>query len=219
MILLKKFKKLIPSYRHKTDINIYDNTPASLKYSKIQTKNNTKNLIKRKKTLFKNYFVNINFVYNTNLTIITKNFIYQMKPYKKHIICSTLNDCKYIIPGIENVNPGKVLYPHSQFKYVYKTFFLRGFITYLHKLPNNSICSNATNINNNKITFAKSSGTYCKLKQNKKSKKKLLLVQLPSLQEILLTKNTKVYVGKNQNFKVNELIDGKWGSRISKKKK
>lgn len=219
MILLKKFKKLIPSYRHKTDIKLFDNSFIKVPYTKKLTKNCTKNLIKRKKSLFNNFIINLNFIYNSNLTLITKAFIYKNKPYKKYLICSTLDNTKYITPGIENVNPGKILYSHSQFKYTYKHFFLKGFITYLHKLPTNSICSNATNINNNKITFAKAGGTYCKLKKNKKSKKKLLLLQLPSSQEILLTKNTKVYVGKNQNFKTNQLVEGKWGSSFSVKKK
>jgi len=219
MVLLKKFKKLIPSYRHKTDVKLFDNTPSSLTYSKKLTKNNTKNLIKRKKIIYKHFFINLNFIYNNNLNIITKNYIYQTKPYKKYLVSTSLNGTRYITPGIENVNPGKILYSHSQFKYVYKTFFLKGFITYLHKLPTNSLCSNATNLCNNKITFAKSGGTYCKLKKNKKSKKKLLLLQLPSTQEILLTKNTKVYVGKNQNFKTNQLVEGKWGAGFSLKKK
>jgi hypothetical protein len=35
------------------------------------------------------------------------------------------------------------------------------------------------------------------------------LLDLPSKTEILLPKNTKVYVGKNNNFKVNELTEGK----------
>jgi large subunit ribosomal protein L2 len=86
-------------------------------------------------------------------------------------------------------------------------------------LPVNTFCSNITNITNTKITFAKAGGTYAKIKKNKKSKKKLLLLELPSRQQLLVTKNTKVYVGQNQNFRTNELIEGKWGYGFSLKKK
>jgi ribosomal protein L2 len=76
-------------------------------------------------------------------------------------------------------------------------------------LPINAICCNITNIINTKLTFAKAGGTYAKLKKNKKNKKKLLLLELPSKQEILLTKNSKAYVGQNQNFNTNQLVEGK----------
>jgi ribosomal protein L2 len=36
---------------------------------------------------------------------------------------------------------------------------------------------------------------------------------------MLLPKNTKVYVGRNQDFKINELVEGKWGNSFSLKKK
>lgn len=216
MILLKKFSKIIPSYRHKTDIKLFDNSLINLKHKKVNKKN--LNLISRKKKLFLNFYYNLHSIYNKNLTLITKQYIYKLKPYKKIIICETLEGIKYLIPGIENVNPGKILYSHDNFRYIFKTFFLRGFLTYLFKLPINTLCCNISNIFNNKITFAKSSGTYCKLKKTKKSKKKLLLLELPSNKEIYLTKNTKVYVGKNQNFKKNELVEGKWGSSFSIKK-
>jgi large subunit ribosomal protein L2 len=89
----------------------------------------------------------------------------------------------------------------------------------LWKLPVNSFLCNVSNSLNTKLSFAKSSGTYCKKKKIKKNKKKLILLDLPSKKEILLPKNTKVYVGKNNNFKVNELTEGKWGNSFSLKKK
>lgn len=42
---------------------------------------------------------------------------------------------------------------------------------------------------------------------------------MPSKQQLLVTKNTKVYVGQNQNFRTNELVEGKWGASFSLKKK
>lgn len=217
MILLKKFKKLIPSFRHKTDIKIFDNTSIKLKHKKTIKKNIT--LIFRKKKLFLNYYYNLHSIYNKNLTLISKNYVYKLKPYKKILICQTLEGIVYLLPGIENINPGKIIHSHENFKYFLKSFLIKGFLTYLYKLPINTVCCNISNLLNNKITFAKSSGTYCKFKKIKKSKKKLLLLELPSHKELLVTKNTKVYVGKNQNFKKNELIEGKWGSSFSINKK
>lgn len=72
-----------------------------------------------------------------------------------------------------------------------------------------SIFCNITNLANNKITYAKAAGTYCLLKKNKKTKNKLLSITLPSKQSVLLNKMTKVYMGKNNNFKLNELVEGK----------
>lgn len=217
MILLKKFKKIIPSYRHKTDVKIFDNSNIKLKH-KIKNKKNI-TLIFRKKKLFVNFCYNLHSIYSKNLNLITKEYVYNYKPYKKIIICQTLEGTQYLLPGVENINPGKILYSQENFKYVLNKFLIKGFLTFLYKLPVNTICSNISNILNTKITFAKSSGTYCKFKKIKKSKKKLLLLQLPSEQELLVTKNTKVYIGKNQNFRKNELIEGKWGSSFSLKKK
>ena len=216
---MKKFKKIIPSFRHKTDIQIFDNsrliTPHHL-YNKPIIINN---LIKRKKKLFKPFSYSLNLVFHNNLNLLTSSYTYNMKPYKKIITCQTLTGEFYNIPGIEYINIGRVLL--SQINIILHTnkFLCKGILTYLRKLPMNTICCNITNFNNNKLTFAKSSGSFCKLKKNKKNKKKLLLIELPSKQEVFFTKNTKAYVGQNQNFRVNELTEGKWGSSFSLKKK
>jgi len=219
MILLRKFSKFIPSYRHKTDIQIFDNSFYKFKYPLYHKKLKTINLIKRKKTLFNTfcYFLNLN--YQKNLNLLTKSYTYSYKPYKKIIICQTLVGDTYFYPGIENINVGKIILAQSNFLQYSTKFLSKGFFTYLWKLPINAICCNITNIINTKLTFAKAGGTYAKLKKNKKNKKKLLLLELPSKQEILLTKNSKAYVGQNQNFNTNQLVEGKWGFSFSKKKK
>lgn len=219
MILLKKFSKLIPSYRHKTDIQLFDNTRHKFSFPTYYKKNNTINLIKRKKKLFKHFSYSLNFAVQQNFNLITKSYVYNFRPYKKIIICQSVTGDSYILPGIENVNVGKILLSSINILKYPLNFLSKGFITFLWKMPINSLCSNVANLNNTKITFSKSGGTYCKLKKNKKTKKKLLLLELPSKQEILLTKNTKAYVGQNQNFRTNELIEGKWGSSFSLKKK
>lgn len=219
MILLKKFSKKIPSFRHKTDIQLFDNDKIAFSHKSYHKNIKTINLIKRKKIIYKSFNYNLHCLNSTNFNLIVKCFSYQFKPYKKIIICQTLDNISYNIPGIDLLNPGQVLFAHNNFKFLIKNFCLRGFSTLLWKLPINTICSNISNYNNTKITFSKSSGTFCKLKKNKKSKKKLLLIELPSKQEKLLTKNTKIFVGKNQNFRTNELVEGKWGFGFSLKKK
>ncbi len=219
MILLKKFKKLIPSYRHKTDIQIFDNSLLKTQFRLYNKPLNSINLIKRKKKLFNPFCYLINFVFNKSLNLITTSYSYNMRPYKKIISCQTLTGEIYNIPGIENINIGKILLTQTNISNYTNHFLCKGILTFLWKLPYNTNCCNIANLQNIKITFAKASGTWCKLKKNKKNKKKLMLIELPSKQEILLPKHTKAYVGQNQNFKTNELIEGKWGSSFSLKKK
>lgn len=219
MILIKKFSKKIPSFRHKTDIQLYDNQTTPFFQTNYHKEAKTFNFIKRKKIFYKNFNYNTHCLTSKNLILIVKHFSYKLKPYKKIIVCQTIDNINYNIPGIEFLNPGQIIFPLHNFKNLIQNFCLRGFSTLLWKLPINTICSNISNYNNTKITFSKASGTFCKLKKNKKNKKKLLLVELPSKQEKLLTKNTKIFVGKNQNFKTNELIEGKWGFSFSLKKK
>lgn len=219
MIILKKFKKIIPSFRHKTDIQIFDNSRLHTKYKLYNKPLRSGNLIKRKKTLFGAFCYNLSFVFNSNLNLITTSYSYNMRPYKKIITCQTLTGEIYNIPGIDSLNIGKILLTQANIIMYPSKFICKGILTYLWKLPMNTICCNVTNLNNTKITFAKAGGTFCKLKKNKKNKKKLLLIELPSKQELLFTKNTKAYVGQNQNFRTNELIEGKWGSSFSLKKK
>lgn len=219
MIILKKFLKKIPSFRHKTDIHIFDNQSVFFKRFVYHKKNKDYSLVKCKKKLFNqyNYTLNKNIIKYNNL--ITKKISYNFKPYKKIILCSTLSGLVYNFPGIESVNVGKILSSHNSVSYITNKYLMRGFITFLKYIPYNIFCSNILNLCNNKITYTKSSGTYSKLKKLKKTKKKLLLMELPSRKTILLTKNTKAYIGQNQNFKTNELVEGSWGFSFSLKKK
>ena len=151
--------------------------------------------------------------------LIIKNFYLFKKPYKKFLKATTIHNINYILPGIEFVNIGKILYRFHNIELNIKKFFFKGFIVYLHLIPINIIFSNITNIINTKITYSKSSGTYCKQKKTKKEKKKLILVILPSNSSIYLSKNNKAYIGKNENFNSNKLIEGSWGHSLKKYKK
>jgi hypothetical protein len=209
MILLKKFTKKIPSFRHKTDIQLFDNSRHNFNYHIKNTKLKTKQFVKHKKIIANPFCYNLHSINSDHLNLITQKYVYNFRPYKKIIICKTLNNITYNLPGIENVNIGKILFAHNNLKYCVNLFTFKGFVTYLYRVPTNTICSNVMDKYNTKITFAKAGGTYCKVRKNKRNKKKLLLIELPSKQEIFLTKYTKIYVGKNQNFRTNELTEGK----------
>jgi hypothetical protein len=131
MILLKKFSKIIPSYRHRTDIHIFDNSFYNFNYPVYHKKIHTINLIKRKKSLFKSFYFSLNVNFQKNLSLITKNYTYVFKPYKKIIICQTLTGENYFYPGIENLNIGKIILPQCDFLSYPTKFLSKGFFTYL----------------------------------------------------------------------------------------
>jgi hypothetical protein len=131
MFLLRKYNKFIPSFRHKTDIQIFDNTHHHLKHIVYHKANKTVNLIKRKKTLFKSFNYFLNLLISNKLNLITKQYIYNYKPYKKIINCQSLSGIEYNLPGIENINIGKILYSYSNLNTNLKKFIFKGFIAYL----------------------------------------------------------------------------------------
>ena len=216
MNLTKTYKKLIPSYRHKKSIELFDNS-----WHKISTKKRIVNCnyIKRKKLFSTPKPILINKIILKHTNLITKNFYYVKKPFKKFIFCQTIDNFEFVLPGIDYVNVGKIIYNYNFHNDLRNKFFFKGFITYLYMIPITVIFSNLSNNISNKITYAKSSGTFCKTKKTKKLKKKLLSVFLPSQKEIIINKMSLAYIGKNVNFKVNELVEGKWGFSFYNKKK
>jgi hypothetical protein len=131
MILLKKFSKLIPSFRHKTDVQIFDNTLEKFLHPSYHKALKTVNYVKRKKTLFKPFCYSLSLSFQTNFNLLTKSYVYNFKPYKKIISCQTLTGEVYHIPGVENVNIGKILLSQSNILNYPSKFMCRGFITYL----------------------------------------------------------------------------------------
>jgi ribosomal protein L2 len=208
MILIKNTTKKIPSFRHKKILNIYDN---SYVFNKNKKKIHNNNYIVRKRLFYNIQSTSLNINFFKHIDVITKKIYYNFKPYKKFIQCETHTNTLLTIPGIEFLNVGKVIYHYDHFKNFKNKFFFKGFIVYVYMIPITVYFSNITNRLNNKITFSKSSGTFCKKKKTKKNKKKLVLVILPSKQEIYINKMCKAYIGKNVNFKVNELVEGKYG--------
>ena len=216
MILLKKFKKLIPSYRHKKDINIFDNLGGSLITYKLKKKNTNLQHLRYKKKVSYQFNTHINIVISQHLNLIVQNYSYEYHPYRKFLVCKTLDNTLHYLPGIEHINVGSCIYSHTNKSLFNITNLLRGFVSEVRKLPINTLISNLNNYSNSKNTFAKSAGTYCKLKKTKKTKKKLALLELPSGQETLLPQTTICFVGKNQNFQKTSLVEGSWGFSYSK---
>lgn len=160
-----------------------------------------------------NYQININLKHNTIL--VSRSFLYDFKPYKKFVLCKNFDSRDYILPGIENLNIGKLIFNE---KYIdFKNFFFKGFLCFIKNIPDIIEISNI--IVFSKISYAKSSGTFCRIKKQKKTKKKLILLILPSKLEKLVSIGSKAFIGKNTNFKVNEIIEGKFGFSKKKKKK
>jgi len=211
MILKKFYKKKIPSFRHKTDIAIFDKLFIPLK-NRIKKKYILqKNLIVRRKKFYNAFSLNTFYnIFNYN-NFLVKLPIYTYKPYKKFFLCEDIYNNEFIIPGIENINSGNIYFISQLYLKVFRIFCFKGLPTYLQNIPFNINFSNVGNFFTQKVTYAKSAGTYCKIRKFKKGKKKLILIILPSNKEIYLTKQTIVYIGKNQNFYSNKLIEGKYG--------
>lgn len=215
MVNIKSFKKQIPSFRHKRIINIVDNSFIFHKKSQFKSNNN---LIKRVKKLYNTRTLNINLDLLKYTNIVTQTFVYNFKPYKKIIACQTFSNCRVYIPGLEYLNVGKIIYNHHNLLKLANQYWFVGFITQLKHLPITAIFSNVTNTYNNKITYAKAGGTYCKLKKMKKTKKKLTEVILPSSKTIYLGHLNKAYVGRNTDFTIQQLNEGKYGFGFHKYK-
>jgi len=121
MFLIKNFKKLIPSYRHKTNIYLWN-----YKYHFIKNFNNklkflfTRNLLKRRKKFYTKKLNQININYNMRYTTICSNIIFNNKPYKRFAILKNLFNHVYTIPGLENIKVGDI-FIHRKYWFLDKT--------------------------------------------------------------------------------------------------
>lgn len=173
MILKKFYKKKIPSFRHKTDINIFDKLYTPLNNLIKKKYILRKNLIVRRKKFHNafslNSFYNI-FKYNN---FLVKLPIYTYKPYKKFFLCEDIYNNEFTMPGIENINSGNIYFISQIYLQIFKIFCFKGLPTYLQNIPFNINFSNVGNFFTQKVTYAKSSGTFCKVRKFKKRKKKV----------------------------------------------
>lgn len=94
---------------------------------------------------------------------------------------------------------------------------LAGQVIFLSSVPLNFQISLVFNLNNQKPTFAKSSGTFAtKRKLDKKTK--LYIIILPSTKQILLPRHTLCTFAPNINLLLQKRVAGKWGLPFSFKK-
>lgn len=135
------------------------------------------------------------------------------------MLCKTVDNFNIIIPSVDFLVSGKLILHYKFIEKNLNKFYFKGFNIPIYLIPLTVVFSNVNNTFNNKITYAKATGTYCKLKKQKKIKKKLICVILPSKTEIFLNKNSYAFIGKNYNLKSNSLIEGKWGFSLKSTKK
>lgn len=181
--------------------------------------------LKKKKTIINNNsrkcFYKVNTVRATsnlalNFAAVTENYSYNKKPYQAFIIVKSIYNNNLILPGVEYLTPGQKIFDFTK-NIIFKNPQYLGSLIHLTQLPYNLFMCCISNNNNNKWTFAKSSGTFITKLKAKKTVK-LILVSLPSGETYLFLKETKGFIGKNINFFNNKFIEGKWGFSLRRHK-
>ena len=210
--MLQKKKYITSTTRFASIIYIFDNTPQSTKYSAKKKKNK----LLKKKIFFSSKSNTITNNWSLNLATVTHEYIYNKKPYQLLLNTKSIFNNNIVVPGVENLTPGKILYNFTKGINYLKPCYL-GSQLFLSLIPYYTFLSFLTNNNNNKWTFVKSSGTFG-LKLKAKKTVKLILVKLPSETIYHFIKSVRCYIGKNHNFLNNKFIEGKWGFSIHKKK-
>jgi hypothetical protein len=218
MIKKNLYIKKIPSYRHRKDIQILDTVSRKKIFLKKKTSKHP-TLIKRLKYFYTNIFLTTNLLLPRLGSFIIRKPLYIYKPYKLFFVSEDIYGNTYVLPGVSNLHPGKVFISFSFFNEFLKVFSLKGNVVLLKFIPFNVFFSNLSNFTNTKISFAKSSGVFCKVRKLTKKKKKLILVSLPSKREKYFPYNSITYLGKNTDFRVNSLVEGKYGNSFYQKKK
>lgn len=211
--MLQKKRYITSTTRFASIIKLFDCVPQ-IKSIKVKTKQN--NML-HKKVFFRSRALNITSDWTLTQATVVTDFIYNKKPYQLLFLTKSIFNQSILTPGIENVIPGRILYNFTGNVEVRKAWYL-GSQVKLDLLPYYQFVSFLRNNQNNKWTFAKSSGTYS-LKIKAKKTVKLILVKLPSEVVYYFIRNTKCFIGKNNNFFNNKFIEGKWGCSIHNKKK
>lgn len=187
---------------------------ASINYIKDFKKNTLKQYYKKKNKInfHRKTFYNINKnsltrVKNLSPGGVITEFLYNKKPFQLFIMMKTLFNKQILLPGIENLLPGKKVFNLTLDIIIKKTFYI-GSQAYLQDLPYYTFISSLSNNTSKKLTFVRSSGTYGVKLKGKKTVK-LILVKLPSGKIYLFFKRTECFIGKNYNFFNNKFIEGK----------
>ena len=217
-MLLKKIYKNIPSLRHKKMIKIYNKNYICISniYKKKNLFNNS--LIIRKKIFNKNKNTrnpSINIKLLKNYDNVVSNYYYTKQPYKMFIELKSIFNMKCYIPGIKFLNIGDIINTIRSRDLDYRFY---GMFCKLEFIPFETNLCYINNKYNNKLTFCKSSGSICTKKQAQK-KIKFIFIVLPSLTNYYLPKHCKAFIGDYINFKLQNLVEGKWGYSLKKSKK
>jgi len=148
------------------------------------------------------------------MSLVTKSPVFVYKPYKLFFSVEDLSGNVYNMPGIERVVAGKVFYSPNMFKVIKQQLLLKGNCFFLKNFLFSSVFSNVSNFLVDRVAYARAPGTFCKIRKFKKKKKKMILIILPSKDEVYLRYNALAFMGKNTNFFVKKLVEGKYGNSL-----
>lgn len=213
MQMLQKKNYTTPTTRFASITEIVD-AARPLSIPKFRNKKQPQN--KSRKLFYNITQATVTNTFGVNRAGVVTNFVYNKKPYQLMLNVMSMYKTPLIFPGVEYLNPGRIVFDFTTNHAVSRIFYLGSQII-LDLLPYHLFVSSINNYYNNKKTFARSSGTFgVKLKAKKTVK--LIMVKLPSSVTYFFLKTTKCFIGKNHNFFNNKFIEGKWGFGIHKTK-
>ena len=210
--MLQKKKYITPTTRFASITRIKDLSPYKSKwFYKLK-----KRLFTHRKIFSKSPILAAILTRNLTPGSVTVNHHYNKKPYQLFISTLNLHNKNIILPGIDQLVPGKKVFDLTLDIIITKINYL-GAKSFLKDLPYYTFVTHIVNNTNTKLTFVKSSGTFG-IKLKGKKTVKLILIKLPSGKIYFFFKKTICFIGKNFNFFNNKFIEGKWGTSIHKAK-
>lgn len=212
MYMLQKKKYTTPTTRFASVNNIFDLSKPNIKWT-IKRKNP---INKSRKVFYNARSLAPTFLFKLNYSGVVTAFSYNKKPYQLILNVKTLYNNDLLLPGIEFLVPGKKVFDLTKNVIFRRISYLGSQIT-LDALPFHLFVCCISNNNNNKWTFARSSGSFG-TKMKAKKTVKLIVIKLPSEINYFFLKETRCFIGKITNFFNNKFIEGKWGYGIHKHK-
>lgn len=211
--MLQKKNYITPTTRFASITEIFDSARPLVTLT-VRNKKQPHN--KARKRFYNITQVSLSNTFGINRGGVVTSYVYNKKPYQLMLNVVSMYKTPLVIPGIENLTPGRIVFDFTTNYNVVKVFYLGSQIL-IEALPYHLFVSAINNYYNNKKTFARSSGTFG-MKLKAKKTVKLIMVRLPSTLTYFFLKTTKCFIGKNHNFFNNKFIEGKWGFGIHKTK-
>jgi hypothetical protein len=207
-----KLRNITPANRFATRFKFFDNTWKANQKIATMCKINLKKIFK------KHINTPVNIKYYNNIPNIILSHYYNKSPYNLVFLTKTIYNQEYFWPGISLLHPGKLcfLYTSGFFQITPRRIF--GSCFSLQRIPYNFEICYISNLDNNKWTFIKSSGS-SGIKLKTKKHIKLILVKLPSKLEVFFYKASQCFIGSNFNLFLNKQVEGKWGFSFKRTKK